>query len=37
MTVFFVPLIFGAIINYKQINDDFRNGIKRNYFKRGGF
>lgn len=37
MTVFFVPLILAAIINYKQINDDFRNGIKRNYFKRGGF
>ena len=33
MLVFFAPLVFGAVRNYKQINEDFRSGIKRDFFQ----
>ncbi len=37
MLAIFVVLAVVLSQYYKQIHDDFRNGIKRNYFKRGGF
>lgn len=33
MFVLIAVLLYGAIANYRSIHDDYKNGIKRNFFK----